>query len=200
MEFLGANRARRDEKANVELAARIVAESDRAAVRELAANIGNAKVASDIIKVLYEVAERAPELAAEHVGIFLELLGHKSNRIVWGAMTAVDAVAHLDPGVVFGRLESLREIANSGSVITRDHYVGIVIKLASNGFAVGAEIAEQFESCPSNQLPMYAERGFEAIRKIDAKRFALILGSRIGELKTESRRKRVEKVIQKLGK
>ncbi len=199
IEFLLASRDRRDESANIELAERIVATSDAAAMSALASAATRKEIASDVIKVLYEVAERTPGLAAPHIGLFLELLRHKSNRIVWGAMTAVDAITEYCPDEVASRLDELRAIANSGSVITRDHFVSILVKLSATRPGVGAMLLEQFDKCPPNQLPMYAERGADAIRQLGAAPFADILGRRINEMKTDSKKKRIEKVLKKIG-
>ncbi len=199
IEFLLANRDRRDEAANVELAVRIVAASDTAAMSELTTAVSRKEIASDAIKVLYEVAERKPELAATQIDPFLELLRHKSNRIVWGAMTAVDAITEYCPDEVAARLDELRAIANSGSVITRDHFVSILVKLSATDPGVGAMLLEQFDKCPPNQLPMYAERGIDAIRALGAGPFVNILRRRVGEMKTEAKKKRIEKVLKQLG-
>lgn len=198
IEFLLANRDRRDESANIELAERIAAASDSDAMTALASAVARKEIASDVIKVLYEVAERKPELAAPHAALLLGLLRHKSNRIVWGAMTAVDAITEYCPEVVGSRLDELRAIANAGSVITRDHFVSILFKLSGRDQGIGPMLLEQFEKCPPNQLPMYAERGAGAIRKLGAAPFVVILKGRIDEMKTESKRKRIEKVIRKL--
>lgn len=55
-EQLISNQTRRDEKANVELAEKIVREKDSAAVAEIFANLSNKKLESDCIKILHEIA------------------------------------------------------------------------------------------------------------------------------------------------
>ncbi len=199
IDFLLANRERRDESTNIELAERIAATGDSDAMKALASSVSRKEIASDVIKVLYEVAERRPELAAPHAALFFGLLKHKNNRIVWGAMTAVGAIAEHCLDEVAVKIDELRAIANAGSVITRDHFVSILFKLSAKDPGIAPLLHEQFEKCPPNQLPMYAERGLPSIKRLGAAPFVAILESRIDEMKTESKRKRIEKVLRKLG-
>lgn len=198
IERLLNNSTRRDEKANVELAEEIVKNNDFQAVHEIAENLGNKKLQSDCIKILYEIAERKPELAADYTEKFFELLNHKNNRLVWGAMTAIDAVSALRSELVYSRLDELRDIAEQGSVITRDHLVNILIKLAPTGVGVFSLLIDQLAACPPNQLPMYAERAFPLFEKENKAEFVAILSNRKNEMKTESKKKRLEKIIKKL--
>src|SRR5690349_22821742 len=48
---------------------------------------------SDSIKVLYEIGTEKPALIAKHSQVFTKLLQSKNNRMQWGAMAALDAVA-----------------------------------------------------------------------------------------------------------
>ena len=195
---LVANASRRDEQANVELAALIVRGQDAGAVREVFDHLANTKLQSDCIKVLYEIAEKSPALVADYAERFVELSQSKNNRIVWGAMTAIDAITGLRSDVVYSHLHLLRSIANAGSVITRDHFVNILITLAPKKADVPPLLAEQFADCPANQLPMYAERAVSYLRQVQAPEFVEILFGRLGEMKTESKKKRVENVIKQL--
>ncbi len=199
VQFLLDNRDRRDERSNVELAAGISSQGDAAAVAELVEAFGDRRIDSDIIKVLYEIAERKPDLIAPQIDFLLGLLSHRSNRVVWGAMTAIDAVAGLVSERVFAEIEMLRHIANSGSVITRDHFVGTLIRLAERGLPVGAYLEEQLANCPSNQLPMYAERASGVIAEMGPWEFVRIFEARIGEMKTDSKKRRLASVVKKLG-
>lgn len=193
-----ANVSRRDEQANVELAALIVREQDGVAVQEVFANLANKKLQSDCIKILYEIAEKSPALVADYAERFVELSASKNNRIAWGAMTAIDAITPLRRDLVYGHLDRLRAIANAGSVITRDHFVNILITLAPKKPDVLGLLVEQFADCPPNQLPMYAERAVSCLSQLQAPEFVEILVARLHEMKTESKKKRVEKVIKKL--
>lgn len=195
---LRENASRRDERANVELAASLARRQDAQAVADVFAQLADKKLTSDCIKVLYEIARLAPALVADYAERFLELLAHKNNRIIWGAMAALDAITALRVDWVYAQLDRLHAVADAGSVITRDHFVNILITLVPQKHDVFSLLAEQFASCPSNQLPMYAERAAAALRQSDAAEFVEILTSRLGELKTDAKRKRVEKVIKQL--
>src|SRR5262245_64688094 len=89
---------RRDEAVNQALAQEIVRGNDGRAVRELVDGLSNKdkNIQSDCIKVLYEVGEKAPNLIAGYRSLFCDLLDSKNNRLVWGAMTALDQIARAD--------------------------------------------------------------------------------------------------------
>lgn len=196
---------RRDEIPNQELAKSLAASADTAAIAELAENLSNKKkdIQSDCIKVLYEIGAIRSALIAPHLAIFARLLDSKNNRLVWGAMTALDAVASVDLHGVYAYLPQIVATADAGSVITRDHAVGILIKMltepiyADDCFAL---LMEQLTKCPTNQLPMYAEQAAPAIGAAQKQPFIQLLRARLGEIEKESKRARVEKVIRKMAK
>jgi hypothetical protein len=114
-------------------------------------------------------------------------------------MTALDSVALDEPAAIVDNLARITEIADSGSVITRDHAVSILTKLASirkyEAKAVPLLI-KQLENCPGNQLPMYAEGLPPIVNDGNKEVFIKTLGSRLGGIEKESKRKRVEKVMK----
>ena len=198
---LASSLGRRDEGPNVELAQRIVKTEDKNAIKELVENLSNDKsdVQADCIKVLYEIGDRKPKLISGYVRQFLALLGSKNNRLAWGAMTALDSIALEVPAEIVDNLARITEIADEGSLITRDHAVSILTKLSSikkHEVKAVPLMVGQLEKCPDNQLPMYAE-GIPPI-VYDGNRgvFMKTLGSRLGGIEKESKRKRVEKVMK----
>lgn len=200
---LAASIHRKDEEPNVELAQVIVDEGDMEGIQELIDNLGHKdkNIQSDCIKVLYEIGKLEPALIAEHYPLFLALLENKNNRMVWGAMTAIDAVTSVNPQAVYDALPTILEAADKGSVITKDHGVSILIKLYSlepYSEQVFPRLNEQLKGCPTNQLPMYAENAAPVIKDRDRADFVETLLSRLIEIEKDSRRKRVEKVIKKL--
>ena len=194
---------RKDEEPNVILAQRITGKSDGKAVKELIDNLTNKDkgIQADCIKVLYEVGERKPALIAGYSEAFGNLLSSKNNRLVWGAMTALDTIASEVPDEVDAMLPRIIRASDQGSVIAKDHAVGILIKLSSAGPYADKSfnlLIQQLKVCPTNQLPMYAE---EALPIVDKKRTAVFvstLSSRLKSIEKESKRKRIEKVIRKL--
>lgn len=201
---LASSLGRRDEAPNEELAREIVASGDQKAVAELVENLKNRNkdIRNDCIKVLYEIGGAAPEQIAPHAEVFVELLGHKDNRMQWGAMAALDALTPAAPAFLYDRLDRILAASDGGSVITKDHAVNILIRLAA--YPAYAENAlpllrEQILRSPGNQVPMYAERSLPVIPAKEKAAFADAMRSRLPDLEKESKRARLEKVIKKLG-
>lgn len=194
---------RRDEKPNLDLAAKIAESEDLKAVEELVANLQNRNkdIQSDCIKVLYEIGAVKPRLIESHLQAFLTLLESRNNRLQWGAMTALDCIAGVNPEAVYAELPRLAAAADKGSVITRDHYVGILIRFCVIGAfseSAFALLNEQLMGCPENQLPMYAENALPVISGDFAALFRETLTSRLDDFEKASKRARVEKVLKKL--
>ena len=200
---LACQLGRRDEAPNQKLAEEIVDGNDRRAVDELVENLSNKdqSIQSDCIEVLYEIGERKPELIADRTQDFGRLLSSKNNRLVWGAMTALDAVATLNPKGVYDLLPLVIAATKSGSVITRDHGVAIFAKLAKEERYAGIclpLLLEQLKASPDNQFPMYAEMSTSLISETNKKDFIKVFKHRMGRLKKKSQKKRVEKLLRKL--
>lgn len=193
---------RRDEAPNEELAATIAGKGDKDAVKELIDHLSNKNknIQSDCIKVLYEVGTLRPSLIAEYSNVFIDLLNNKNNRLVWGAMTAIGALTLEKPESIYANIALIIDIADKGSVITKDHAVNILIKLcsieqyAAHSFSL---LVEQLKNCPTNQLPMYAENAIPVINEQNKSAFVEVLASRLIEIEKDTKRKRVEKVIKK---
>jgi hypothetical protein len=202
---LASSLGRRDETPNVELAKQIVKSSDKKSVKELAGLLSDKdkNIQSDAIKVLYEIGEQKPELIAGCDEEFLSLLTNKNNRLVWGALTALDAIAAINSDGIYKNLKPILAAADAGSVIAKDHAVGILIKLAMNKKYIEKTMPHLFnmlKTSATNQLPMYAENAMPAISDKYKKDFVKILSSRLSEIEKESKQKRVEKVIKNMSK
>lgn len=201
---LASSLDRRDETPNIELAQEIATEKNKDAIEELIAQLSERDkgLQNDSIKVLYEVGEIVPSLIAGYLPIFVELLFHKNNRLQWGAMTAINCIAGEDPKGVYEVLARVMQAADRGSVITRDQAVNILIGLCrhqsyrEDAFAL---LNEQLLKSKPNQFPMYAERSLPIIEDYNRERFKKTLFIRLDELEQESKRKRIEKVLKKLG-
>ncbi|OME79634.1 hypothetical protein BK120_21235 [Paenibacillus sp. FSL A5-0031] len=200
---LASSLNRKDEGPNQELAKYIADRDDKGAVIELVDNLHNndKNIQSDCIKVLYEIGDLRPSLIAEYCKEFVTLLDHGNNRLVWGAMTALDAITLENPEVIYLALEKIVDITDKGSVITKDHGVSILIKLCSlkpyadHAFTL---LIEQLKKCPTNQLPMYAENAIAIVNDNNKALFIKTLSSRLGDIEKDTKRKRVEKLIKKL--
>lgn len=200
---LASSLNRKDEGPNQELAKYIADRDDKGAVIELVDNLHNndKNIQSDCIKVLYEIGDLRPSLIAEYSKEFVTLLDHGNNRLVWGAMTALNAITLENPEVIYLSLEKIVDITYKGSVITKDHGVNILIKLCSikpyadHAFTL---LIEQLKKCPTNQLPMYAENAISIVNDKNKSLFIKTLSSRLGDIEKDTKRKRVEKLIKKL--
>jgi len=196
---------RRDEVPNKELAIEIMRTNDKRAVKEIVENLGHKdqNIRSDCIKVLYEIGEREPGLIAEYYREFGKLLDSANNRLIWGAMTALDSIAANEPKGVHSLLEKILNAADSGSVITRDHVVGILIKLGTlkryQDECVPLLI-EQLLSCPANQFPMYAEMSLAIVHDGNKEALQKVMTRRLDGLEKESQKKRIAKVLKRLTK
>lgn len=196
---------RNDETLNIQLTEQIVAKSDENAIAELVKNLDNKNKAiqNDCIKVLYEIGERKAELITNYTDKFIQLLTNKNNRLVWGAMMALDWIASSQVEKIHANLDKIIVAANQASIIAKDHAVNILIKLCKTKIyqtKAFAQLIKQLETCPTNQLPMYAENALVIINTNNKLNFAVTLNQRIAEIEKESKRKRVEKVIGKLAK
>jgi len=201
---LASSIGRRDEVPNQELAERIAKKSDKAAVEELVEYLlhGTKDIQNDCIKVLYEIGERKPALVAPYIKQFVALLESKNNRLQWGAMTALNTITLEDPAAIFSSLKKIMAATDLGSVITNDQAVSMLIKLCSikkyadDAFTL---LIGKLQKSPTNQLPMYAEQAVPIVDDKKKATFLKTLTSRLADIEKESKRKRVEKVIRKLG-
>lgn len=203
IEKLASAAGRRDEALNLQLAQEITAANDKKAVKELVDNLHhkNAAIQSNCIKVLYEIGALKPALIAAYANHFLTLLQSKNNRLQWGAMTTLHAITAEKPDLIYAALPQIISVAEKGSVITYDHCMGILIKLAGtkeygkNAFSL---LLERLMASPVNQLPMYAEQALPVVNKNNQAAFVKVLVSRLEDIEKDTKRKRVEKVIKKL--
>ncbi len=200
---LSSSLGERGEAANIALAREICKTGDETALTVLVHLLesGKAKIQSDCIKVLYEIGAERPELIADHAPVFLRLISSKNNRLQWGAMTALDYITPLKPEVLAKNLAAIALAADKGSVITRDHAVGVLVKLAQIGRNYAKclpLILAQLKKCPDNQLPMYAEMAAGVIVTKDKTAFVTLLKARSRKLKKTSQQRRIEKVLKQI--
>jgi hypothetical protein len=194
-----------DSLSNKERAKRIVKNFDKHEVRELVARLDyqNKGIQSDSIKVLYEIGYLKPEMLLDYTSNFLTLLDHKNNRMIWGGMIALSTISSLDVKKIYPHLSKITRIAEKGTVITKDAAVTIVINLA--------KLDEHYEECfplylsmlkqsANNQFPMYAEKGISLISTFNKDQFIEIIQLRLQNLEKESQKKRLLKLLSKLGK
>ncbi|UZR96981.1 hypothetical protein [Chondrinema litorale] len=201
---LASVQGRRDEEPNLVLAKQIAKEKKAIELKTLVEFIKktkDTKIQSDCIKVIFEVGELEPSMLVAYQEYFIDLLTHKNNRLQWGSMAAILCISKTNPDLVFKDLPKLVAVAESGSVITRDNLVYILLELASKEMyreEMLILLAEIMLTCPTNQLPMYAEKAFPLINNSYKDRFAKLFESRLIEFEQESKKKRLQKIISKL--
>jgi hypothetical protein len=196
---------RNDERPNLALAEALAAEPDVKAIRELigALATGTTAMQHDAIKVLYELGERRPELfAAADVAAIFATLTSRSNRLVWGALSALAALAGTRHELVSRRLPEILTAADKGSVIAKDKAIAILVTLASKGHAkeVLPILLERLLDAAPNQFPTYAEEVATVADAGHEPRLIAIIDKRLPELVGEAKVKRLEKLLRKLAK
>ena len=200
---LASSLGRRDEEPNKKLAAAIAAKKDKKSVKELVDLLQdkNKNIQGDCIKVLDEVGERSPTLVSDYANVFVSLLDDKNNRLQWGAMCVLDHITLENPKVIYGALGKIISSAEKGTVITKDHAVNILVKLCSQKQYVSKAfplLVEQILLSPPNQLPTYAEKAMPFVNEQNKKLFLKAITSRLKDIDTDTKKKRLEKVIQKV--
>ncbi len=204
IDLVATNLGKRDDTPNQELAIEIIRTKRTDWIKELVTYVydKDKNIQSDCIKVLYEIGERGSgDLIAPYCEDFGKLLDSKNNRLVWGAMTALDTITAHHPAGVYALLSTILRALDRGSVIATDHCVGILAKLS--GFPEYADVTfpllmEQLKRCPPKQLPMYAEKSIVVIHTRNKETFINLIQSRIPEMDKESQRTRLHKVMKKV--
>lgn len=204
IDLLATSLNRGDDKPNQELADGIIQSNRTDWVQELVENLSNRdkNIQSDCIKVLYEIGERgAASMIAPYYKTFGDLLESKNNRLIWGAMYALDSIASVNPSGINSILPAICKAIDKGSVITIDGGISILAKLAAvkdyteTAFPL---LLEQLKRCPAKQLPMYAEKSVKAIHASNKSKFVDLLRERYSEMDKDSQKKRLDKVMKSI--
>ncbi|MCD4792933.1 MAG: hypothetical protein K8R54_06860 [Bacteroidales bacterium] len=203
LKLLSSSIGRKDKEQNKKLAAEIANQENIEAIKELIANLNSndKNIQSDCIDTLYEVGYRKPELIADYHNDFFKLLDSKNNRLVWGGMIALSTITDLKHKEVFEVLDKIMIITDTGSVITIDNGVKILIKLTKHSEyfeTTNNLLMKQLLKCPIKQLPMYSERALECITDKNKSEFVHLLENRFPECEKESQKKRLEKILKRM--
>jgi hypothetical protein len=199
---LASSLGRRDEVPNQELAHDLAARRDKAGIRELAENLSNTDkdIQADCIKVLYEVGSIEPKLIVDYTEDFVRLLRSKNNRLVWGGITALAAVAKTDPAAVFSHLNEIKKAKETGSVITVDNAISTLAHTAAKeeyNQVIFPYLLKHLAGCRPKEVPQHAERTLPAINSSNKADFTKVLEKRIEDL-SGSGLARVKKVIRQV--
>ena len=111
--------------------------------------------------MLYEIGSIKPELIDIYVGEFVELLLHKDNRMVWGAMTTLGSIADGKTDEIWEHVDTIIEATSTGSVITQDWGVRVlsVLSASNQDYAnrVYPFLLNFLKDCKPKDVPRHAE-------------------------------------------
>ena len=203
LDQLASAQGRNDEVPNQELAAELADREDQEAIQELVDNLTNKNKAirSDCIKVLYEIGALKPQLIADYVDEFVDLLSSRDNRLVWGGMTALGAIAPLQPKSVWSHVDAIKDATTNGSVITQDWGVRVLaaVAAADDRYHKGIfpYLLDFLKNCRPKDVPRHAESIQVAMTPASSARFRAVLESHRPDLKP-AQLKRVDKLLKQL--
>jgi hypothetical protein len=203
IERIAFHLGRRDEVPNQELARELAEAKDVEGIREIAEHLRdrNRSVASDCIKVLYEIGYIDPSLIADYAEDFIELLGSKQNRMVWGAMIGLWTVADLKSDAIGKSLNRIFDVMEKGSVITVVTGVKALAIVSSKSEEYERRISpfllDILDDCAPKHVPQHAEAMEVMVNDRTKDGLVSALESRRDEL-SKTQLKRVEKVLERI--
>jgi len=186
------------------LAKELAGKNDRSGIQEIVDNLShqNKSVQSDCLKVLYEIGYFSPELIADNVNTFLNLLTSKNNRMVWGTMIALATIAPLKADDIWKRIDEVVAAVESGSVITVDAGVRALGIIASKNDVYCEKLLPFLFDILRNSIPRDVPRNAEcivpAINLATKSEFLSIIEQRKPELKP-SQLTKLNRILKKLG-
>ncbi len=197
---------RRDEIPNQELAKELIREQNYEGIREIAENLWSKdrNIQNDCIKVLYEIGESWPQLITPYTDDFFRLLKSKNNRMVWGAMTALAAIAAVKPESIYNDIDQIFAAMENGSAITIDNGVKALAIVAAKNEEYNQRIVpfliNHLQTCRPKEIPQHAEKTVLAINLHNKGRFLEVLHERENDLTTSQmvRIKKIYKVISQI--
>ena len=194
---------RRDEVPNQLLAKELVETKNKDGIREIAENLENKNknIRSDCLKVLYEIGYLEPGLIADYGDDFLKLLKSKDNRMVWGAMIGLAAIADRCPNEIWAQIDDVIRITESGTVITLVWGMRVLAKVAAADKEYKEKIfpflLKQIRTCIPRDVPTHTESILCAVDQKNKGELMSILESRKVEL-TPAQLARFKKVLKQI--
>ena len=194
---------RRDEEPNIALARELAQSRDKSEIAALSELLttGTKPERHDAIKVLYELGERAPELISPHLEVFLALLTTRDNRMLWGALSAIDTLGATCPDKLMPQLDRILDAADRSSVIAKDKTMHLLATL--NGHKKFSPIIEpvlfeRLKHAAVNQFPMYAEFAATTVSANSRSELMAIIKDRSATISYPAKKARLEKLLWKM--
>jgi len=179
---------RRDEVPNQQLARELAQAKDVEGIREIAENLWNSQtnIASDCLKVLYEIGYLDPELIADYCTDFIRLLKSRNNRMVWGSMIALSTIAVLKADEIYLEHERIEQVIETGSVITQDNGIKTLAAVAAQKEeyrrVLLPYLLAHLQTCRPKDIPQHAESISPAIDEQNRLEFIKVLEKRSEDL------------------
>jgi hypothetical protein len=197
---------RRDEVPNQLLAKELVKTKNQAGIQEIADNLENKNknVRSDCLKVLYEIGYLDPSLIDGFTSDFLKLLKSNDNRMIWGAMIGLAAIAGNHSKEIWPQIDDILRITGSGTVITLVWGIRVLAKVAAADEKYKQRIfpflLQQIQVCLARDVPTHTESILCVVDKMNKGQLLSILEERRRELTPAQiiRYKRVLRQIEQI--
>jgi hypothetical protein len=120
--------------------------------------------------------------------------------MVWGAVTAIAAVAHLTTDKLFEHYREIEHAVECGSVITQDRGIAALAVVASHSDryrkAIFPFLLKHLQTCRPKDIPQRSEKSLVAADRHNRSHFTKALRRRLPSL-TPSQQTRVAKVIKR---
>jgi hypothetical protein len=192
---------RRDEIPNQLLAKELAHTRDIEGIREIAENLWNKNmnVRSDCLKVLYEIGYLDPSLITPYGKDFLELLDSLNNRMVWGAMIGLAAIAEEHADALWVQIVRIIRIDETGTLITLVWGLRVLASVAASkeGYkdTILPFLLKQILTCIPRDVPTHAESILCVVDQKNKTSLLSILDQRRSEL-TPAQLTRLNRVVK----
>jgi hypothetical protein len=142
-----------------------------------------------------------PGLINDYAGDFLKLLKSKDNRMVWGAMIGLAAIADRHPQEIWTQIDDILRITENGTVITLVWGIRVLARVAATDEKYKEKIfpflLEQIRTCIPRDVPTHTESILCAVDQKNKGELLSILESRQAEL-TSAQMTRFKKAVKQI--
>lgn len=136
-----------------------------------------------------------------HFNEIIVLLSSKRNRRVWQSMICLSLIADRKPKDIYENRAKIAKAMERGSIITQDHGLKTLAKVASanntNNQEIFPYLMKQLRGCRAKSVPQYAESILCAVNSENVEEFREILAWRFEEL-SASQQRRVKAALKKM--